>query len=462
MQKQYHTIRKSPRQSRRRRQRESILTYNIVTMQRNNNKSLVHQLSLLLLLALVNAVAASADIISSSSNADEATDTDETRLLKMSHSALRHERQRHAMIQALSNHHDSSNGDDSSSLFTCPQEQRSHYYIHEGFRSAIQRSLRMANFDPELIWEFVTVDTNDDSDNGEVYEGVDKWDLTYSQFLEQSLVHRIRELEDSLSQFLSAERDQPQLGDIAAETEDDNHNKEDTDDDLDAKTKFLEAFDKAHTDLHCYKYKNTPLDDPQGKFDNITSAYWKFFNIDPPPFKISKPSSLLSSSSSSSSNNVDYDYDYDYDYSPNKAFYETEGNVYFDFLTDDDKGNEHSETTTQQRQRRGMFAARDFQENELVYSFMSNGLFFLELSTFESFIRNTTLLPEHDACLLTQWSFAQKLSRPGRYYICSSLDAGAFLNSGQRFNVDRDDSRDLRYYATRWIEKGEEIVSPFE
>mmetsp|Transcript_4632 Transcript_4632/g.5893 ORF Transcript_4632/g.5893 Transcript_4632/m.5893 type:complete len:152 (+) Transcript_4632:327-782(+) len=86
--------------------------------------------------------------------------------------------------------------------------------------------------------------------------------------------------------------------------------------------------------------------------------------------------------------------------------------------------------------------------------------FFLEQSTFEAFIRNSTLLPAHDACLLAQWSFAQKLTRPGRYYICSSLDEGAFFNSGKgrRVNVYIEDARDLRYYATRNIAKGEEII----
>jgi len=40
------------------------------------------------------------------------------------------------------------------------------------------------------------------------------------------------------------------------------------------------------------------------------------------------------------------------------------------------------------------------------------------------------------------------------------LDEGAFFNSGKgrRVNVYIEDARDLRYYATRNIAKGEEII----
>jgi len=362
-------------------------------------------------------------------------------------STKKHEEQRRAMLQAL-------NDNNSASLFISPQEQRSQYYIHEGLEKAIQRSLRMANFDIDNLWEYL----DDNIIIGEE-EGDEDVEVAYPQFLEEVLTDMIKEVEESLQKISTKDDNAASIATTITtgeETEDGNDNQQTNNEGNgndsseqnssseaasseknidDPAAAILMAFEKVHKDFHCDKYKNVTIDDPQGKWDNITKAYWQFFNIDPPT-KLNPPLS------------EDDDCE----------FYTTEGNVYFDFLRN------HYKVQVPylpiQSTQRGMFAARDFERDELVYSFMANGLFFLELSTFEAFIRNSTLLPAHDACLLAQWSFAQKLTRPGRYYICSSLDEGAFFNSGKgrRVNVYIEDARDLRYYATRNIAKGEEII----
>ena len=356
---------------------------------------------------------------------------DETEDDSSSSAEITHEKQRRSMLQALN---DNSNSD--SSLFTSPQEQRSQYYIHEGLKSALQRSLRLSNFDADLLWDYLEDNMNVIAEEEEEEGGVE---MAYPQFLEEVLTGMIKEVEESL-QKLATTKDEhhDDATTIAAggETEDGNINhqkiNDETNSNVDLETAFYDAFSKARDDRQCDNYNNVTLNDPRGKWDNITKAYWKFFNMDP-------PTKLLPFSED------DDDY-------YNGAFFSTEGNVYFDFLR---TGNKQ---TTQQR---GMFAARDFEKDELVYSFMANGLFFLELSTFETFVRNSTLLPEDDACLLAQWSFAQKLTRPGRYYICSSVDEGAFFNQATwrtRANVYIEDNRDLKYYASQRIVKGEEIL----
>ena len=351
----------------------------------------------------------------------------------VSSSTKKHEKQRRAMLQAL-------NDNNSASLFISPQEQRSQYYIHEGMQSAIQRSLRMANFDVDSLWDYL-----DGVMGGADEDGGDGIEIAYSQFLEEVLTDMIKEVENSLQKITVKDEDAPPQG----ETQDGNDSRQkstsdtttkisiseaaNSDDGTDPGDAILAAFDQIHDDLHCDNYKNVTLDDPKGKWDNITKAYWNFFSVDPPT-KLNPPPS-----------GDDYD------------FYTTEGNVYFDFLHNYNVQVPYLPIQTKQR---GMFAARDFERDELVYSFMANGLFFLELSKYEAFVRNSNLLPAYDACLLAQWSFAQKLTRPGRYYICSSLDEGAFFNSGWggRVNVYMEDSRDLKYYAARNIAEGEEII----
>lgn len=353
----------------------------------------------------------------------------------LSSASNQHERQRRAMLQALKDN-------DLPSLFTSPQEQRSQYYIHEGLPSAFQRSLRMTNFDSDLLWEYL----DDSSVISEEGGGKDSG-MAYSQFLEEVLTGMIKEVEDSL-QKLTAKHSGGggEGGHDNQQTHEANNTAEQISSeaassadyiDMDPESAFYMVLNKAHSDLHCDDYKNVTIDDPKGKWNNMTKAYWKFFNMDPPP-KLDPP--------------LAYDDGY---YS--QAFYTTDGNVYYDFLRN---GNVQVPYLPKRTTQRGMFAARDFERGELVFSFMANGIFFLQLSTFETFIRNSTLLSEHDACLLAKWSFAQKLTRPGRYYICSSLDEGAFFNEdrGKRVNVYMEDSRDLKYYAARKIAKGEEIV----
>ncbi len=356
-----------------------------------------------------------------------------------------HEEQRRAMLRALDDNN-------SASLFVSPQEQRSQYYLHEGLNSAIERSLRMANFDVDSLWDYLD-DIMGEEEGADADEDLG---MAYPQFLEDVLTDMIREVEDSLQKISTKgddvtpmettipKQEEADDGDSNTHTRNETSSDADTigvnsssgvasnDNSIGPRDAILRAFDKIHEDLQCDNYKNdVTVNDPQGKWDNITKAYWNFFNLDPPT-KLDPPVS-------------DDDYD----------FYTTDGNVYFDFLH-----NVRVPYLPKQTTRRGMFAARDFERDELVYSYMANGLFFLELSTFEAFIRNSSLLPAYDACLLARWSFAQKLTRPGRYYICSSLDAGAYFNSGEgrRVNVYVEDTRDLNYYASRNIAKGEEII----
>ena len=356
---------------------------------------------------------------------------------------IKHERQRDAMLQALN----SVGVDDQKfEAFTSLEEQRSQYYIHEGFKSALHRAMRMANFHPETVWDpIVDVDSNN-SDSSDDVE-FEQWELAYSYFMEETLADMISDVEKSL-QELTATNNNNNVGagdDEGQQTTTENNGEASNsaqddkvkEEDVDAKELYYSVFDKIHNDYHCEAYNNVTLDDPRGMWMNITKLYRTFFDID-----------------------IEDDADTTLNHRSSLYDYKTEGNVYFDFIIDE-KRNVQAPYRPKQSTLRGVFAARDFEQDELVYSYMANSLFFHELSTFERFIRFvSTSLSEYDACLLADWSFAQKLTRPGRYYICSALDEGVYLNQGSKYkaNVYMDDTRDLRYYAKGKIVKGEEII----
>lgn len=314
----------------------------------------------------------------------------------------------------------------------------------------------MTNFDSDVLWEYLDDAIIIGEDAEDAGDGIDDFEMAYPQFLEEVLTGMVREVEDSLQKLTTKDdhddHDVPSTTSTTGREENGNNNHPQTNN-IEPEAAFIMAFNRAHDYLHCDNYKNVTIDDPKGKWNNMTKAYWKFFNMDPPPKLANPPHSAN-------------DDDDDHYYYSDDAFYTTEGNVYFDFLHNANVRVPY--LPPKQTTRRGMFAARDFERDELVYSFMANGLFFLELSTFETFIRNSTLLSEQDACLFAKWSFAQKLTRPGRYYICTSVDEGAFFNQddmtttgsgSRRVNVYMEDDRDLKYYAARKIAKGEEIIS---
>ena len=120
------------------------------------------------------------------------------------------------------------------------------------------------------------------------------------------------------------------------------------------------------------------------------------------------------------------------------------------------------------KRTRGLFAARDFESGEVVYTQKTNALFFQEESTWVKYLH--ALPTPHDACLALQWSVIKQLSRPGRWMVGLMLDEGVFmtwLGKGERVgrlrsNVALSDERSLDYVALRDIKKGEEIIEERE
>ena len=400
--------------------------------------------TMLLLFTLIEFLAAAPAFVVAAAKLDDSPSNVVESLSSPPILPIKHERQRDAMLQALN----SVGVDDQKfEAFTSPEEQRSQYYIHEGFKSAVHRAMRMANFDPETIWDpIVDVDSNnsDSSDNSDVE--VEQWELVYSYFMEETLADMISDVEKSLQELTATNNNNEGAGDdegqqTAPKTNGEASNSAQDkvkEEDFDAKELYYSVFDKIHNDYNCEAYNNITLDDPRGMWKNITKLYWTFFDID---IEDGAVTTLINGRSL-------YDY-------------KTEGNVYFDFIIDEKRNVQAPAQPKQSTVQRGVFAARDFEQDELVYSYMANSLFFHELSTFERFIRFvSTSLSEYDACLLADWSFAQKLTRPGRFYICSALDDGVYLNQGSKYkaNVYMDDTRDLRYYAKGKIVKGEEII----
>lgn len=398
---------------------------------------------MLLLFTLVEFLAVAAVVVAAANKLDDSSSNVVESLSSPPILPIKHERQRDAMLQALN----SVGVDDKNLAFTSSEEQRSQYYIHEGFKPALHRAMRMANFDPETVWDFIVDVDSNNSDSSDDVE-VEQWELAYSYFIEETLADMISDVEKSLQELTATNNNNNEgAGDDEGQQTAPKNNSEASnsgqdqvkEEDFVASELYYSIFDKIHNDNHCEAYNNLTLDDPRGMWMNITKLYWKFFDID------IEDETVTTLNSRSSLHD-----------------YKTEGNVYFDYIFNDEKRNVQAPYRPKQSTTlRGVFAARDFEQDELVYSYMANSLFFHELSTFERFIRFvSTSLSDYDACLLAGWSFAQKLTRPGRYYICSALDEGVYLNQGSKYkaNVYMDDTRDLRYYAKGKIVKGDEII----
>ena len=149
---------------------------------------------MLLLFTFVEFLAVAAVVVAAANKLDDSPSNVES-LSTPPILPIKHERQRDAMLHALNN---VGVDDQKFEAFTSPEEQRSQYYIHEGFKSALHRAMRMANFDPETVWDpIVDVDSN----NSDSSDDMEQWELAYSYFMEETLADMISDVEKSLQEL---------------------------------------------------------------------------------------------------------------------------------------------------------------------------------------------------------------------------------------------------------------------
>ena len=109
---------------------------------------------------------------------------------------------------------------------------------------------------------------------------------------------------------------------------------------------------------------------------------------------------------------------------------------------------------------RGNFASRNIKAGEHIYHGYKNAAFFQEGESFKRFL---SLLSKEAACDVLEWSFMQDLTNDGNAVLCLDMDGGALFNDGSPHqNMQYKEAWSLNKYATRDIQKGEEITEEYD
>ena len=113
---------------------------------------------------------------------------------------------------------------------------------------------------------------------------------------------------------------------------------------------------------------------------------------------------------------------------------------------------------------RGNFAWFDIPKGILLHEGHPNTVFFLDNSSFYRFI---SLLPRAYQCDVLEWVWIQDLTDTGNKVLCLNMDEGVFTNGGGdewggTINIEMKESTSLNFYASRDIEKGEELLYDYD
>ncbi|KAL3788060.1 hypothetical protein ACHAW5_003220 [Stephanodiscus triporus] len=107
---------------------------------------------------------------------------------------------------------------------------------------------------------------------------------------------------------------------------------------------------------------------------------------------------------------------------------------------------------------RGLFSSRPIKKGELVHDGPRSSVKFPDAAAFR---RLVVSLPRKTACDITEWAWTQKLSPDGKMNILVDLNIAALMNSSEKPNVAPKNKMATRFYATRDIAKGEEILQNY-
>ena len=218
---------------------------------------------------------------------------------------------------------------------------------------------------------------------------------------------------------------------------------EDDDADYTPEKRLQSKFRQEWLHFQCDGLSDISLSDVEGKWKKLRHHFWNFVNADSD--SQCRP------------------------YSNHDAEYILNPQLYIDFITndddddDDDEDNDNDEPTAQQI---GLFAGRDFESGEQVYSQKANALFFQDVSMWIQFLHSlpsSSSSSQEDACLALKWSFMKQIASPGRWILGLVVDEGGFMrrleeDEKEEGNVALEDERSFYYMASRDIEKGEEII----
>ena len=115
---------------------------------------------------------------------------------------------------------------------------------------------------------------------------------------------------------------------------------------------------------------------------------------------------------------------------------------------------------------RGLFASRDIEEGELVHDGTASDVIFPSGMAWREYVFS---LPRNFACDTTDWHWMQQLEEGGEYYMLGGINISSLMNSGGKEfgpgkmpNALPKSSTSGKFYATRDIEKGEEILTDYD
>eukprot|EP00956_Cyclotella_meneghiniana_P005477 scaffold6987_cov72-Cyclotella_meneghiniana.AAC.11 len=110
---------------------------------------------------------------------------------------------------------------------------------------------------------------------------------------------------------------------------------------------------------------------------------------------------------------------------------------------------------------RGLFASRDIRKGELIHKGEHSDVIFPDSMAWRRYIFS---LPKPFACDLADWTWTQQFKKNGPYHILTGPNISSLMNTGRKINVNAlpESETSGTFYATRDIEKGEEILTDYE
>eukprot|EP00584_Thalassiosira_punctigera_P003877 CAMPEP_0172540112 /NCGR_PEP_ID=MMETSP1067-20121228/11183_1 /TAXON_ID=265564 ORGANISM="Thalassiosira punctigera, Strain Tpunct2005C2" /NCGR_SAMPLE_ID=MMETSP1067 /ASSEMBLY_ACC=CAM_ASM_000444 /LENGTH=330 /DNA_ID=CAMNT_0013325897 /DNA_START=16 /DNA_END=1008 /DNA_ORIENTATION=- len=115
---------------------------------------------------------------------------------------------------------------------------------------------------------------------------------------------------------------------------------------------------------------------------------------------------------------------------------------------------------------RGLFASRYIRKGEIVHDGTHSDVVFPDAVAWRRFVFS---LPRDLACDCTDWHWMQRLEEGGKYFMLGGINISSLMNSGgKEFGPGREpnalpeSSTSGRFYATKDINKFEEILTDYE
>lgn len=111
---------------------------------------------------------------------------------------------------------------------------------------------------------------------------------------------------------------------------------------------------------------------------------------------------------------------------------------------------------------RGLFASRDIKKGEIIHDGKKSDIEFPGGDAWRKFIFS---LPRNRACDVIDWSWIQKKSRDGKNRLFTAMNISILLNGAndiRHVNMKPVSTIATRFYATRNIKKGQELLTDYD